>query len=123
MINSIITAKPFVGQDPLGFIPLVPNNNGASEYIGSRRITRKYEYSTVTFDADIRVTRDNIIAQVKLDLDTNYSPTVFTDPAKTYDIQYTITTINLDFEALSGSIFHERTWYFYVDVLLDVNVS
>ena len=123
MIVSTITAKRVFGQDPLGFIPLVPNNNGQFDYIASQAVERTYEYSTVTFDADVRITKDNLLAQIKADLDANYTPTIFTDPAKTYDVEYNVVSIELNYEALSGSIYHERTYYFYVDVLLKVNIS
>ena len=123
MIVSTITAKRVFGQDPLGFIPLVPNNNGQFDYVASQPTERTYEYSTVVFDSDIRITQDNLLAQIKTDLDTNYTPTIFTDPAKTYDVEYNIVSIKLDYEALSGSIYHERTYYFYVNVILKVNIS
>lgn len=123
MIISTITGRSVFGQDPVGFTPLVPNNGGEFDYIASQMVEREYLYSTVTFDADVRTTQDNLLTQIQNDLDTNYSPTVFTDPTKNYDIEYNVLSIKLDYDAISASIYHERTYKFVIKIVLKVNVN
>lgn len=124
MITSQITGRSVFGADPIGFIPLIPNDSGNTEYIASQMLERQYEYSTVTFDPDLRVVRDNILAQIKADLDANYTPTVFTDPAKNYEVEYQLKSLRLDFEAaVRANILSERTYYYYAKVAVLVNVN
>ena len=127
MITSQITARPVFSVNPIGFIPLVPLNNGYAQYVGQTTIKIKIEYSVFQPSFvlnDIPATQANFLAAVKTEIDTNYLPTVFTDATKDYETEITVTAIKLDFESATSDrgIWTERTYYYYVDVVLRTNV-
>lgn len=129
-ITSQITAKPIFGQNPAGYVELIPNNDGELNFISGSTLTGVFDfrYTDLTFVTDdIPATQANFLTLVKNYLDFGYMPTVFTDPAKTYDARYTITNIRLDFETTGTTtnrgIWTEREYYYYVTVRIDVNVN
>ena len=125
-LTSQITARPVFGENPLGFTALVPNNDGDSDFIQSINLDREYLYTAVVFtSADIPQTKDDFLAQVKLDLDTNWAPTVFTDVAVTYALEYQIKSITVNFttDVADRSIWTERTYNFYVKVTVLANID
>lgn len=125
-ITSQITARPVLGSHPAGFTPLVPKNSGNSEYIASVNYNREYDYSGVTFTSgDTAQTQADFLLMVKADLDTNVTPTVFTDSTIDYDVEYVINTVRLDFETLTSdrSIWSERFYKYFVGVSIKANVD
>lgn len=127
MITSQITMRPIVGSNPVGFVPLVPLNNGYEQFVGQTTIKIKIAYSVFQPSFvlnDIPATQANFLAAVKSEIDTNYLPSVFTDATKDYETEITVTAIKLDFESATSDrgIWTERTYYYYVDVVLKTNV-
>lgn len=124
-LTSQITAQPIFGSNPAGFVPLTPNNGGATDYAITQAKDLSFDYVDLTFGANIPATKDNFLVMVKDYLDTTYMPSVFTDTAKNYDAVYTVTAVRLDFETVSGdrSIWTERSYKWYVKVIIQVNVN
>lgn len=122
MITSQITGRALFGQDPAGFVPLTPN---PVKYVITQAKRVEFDYTDLTFGANIPATKDNFLAMVKTELDTNYSPLVFTDTLISYDIVYEVVGVRLDFTTTTSdrSIWTERTWKWYVDVVIKVNVN
>jgi len=121
MIVSQITARQVFGQNPSGFVPQVPSANS----LQTINFTETFEYSTVAFTVnDIPATQDDFLAQVKLDLDTNWAPGLFTDATKTYNVEYQIRSVVLGFTTVenSPSIWCERTYAYTVAITALVNV-
>lgn len=124
-LTSQITARPIFGENPAGFTPLTPNNSGATAYAITQNKELTFDYTDLTFGANIPATKDAFLVLVKNELDTVYMPSVFTDTAKNYDAVYTVNAVRLDFETASGdrSIWTERSWKWYVRVVIQVNVN
>lgn len=122
MITSQITGRPLFGQDPAGYTPLTPN---PVKYVITQSKRVEFDYTDLTFGVNIPATKDNFLAMVKTELDTNYSPLVFTDSLVNYDIRYEVVGVRLDFEVAGTdrSIWSQRTWKWYVDVVIKVNVN
>lgn len=130
MITSQITAKPVFGSNPIGYTVLTPNNSGELAYIQGAMLSQTVEilYTDLTFVTDdIPATQANFLTLVQDYLDNTYMPTVFTDPAVSYDARYTITNIRLDFETVGTTanrgIWTERIYKYYATVLIQVNVD
>jgi hypothetical protein len=99
MVNSIITGRNVFGANPIGFVPLVPLNNGYLQFIGQSPIKLELPYSSLTFVLnDIPATQADFLAEVKSELDTNYFPSVFTDATKTYNVEISVNSVKLDFK-------------------------
>lgn len=127
MITSQITGIRIFGQNPAGFTPLVPQNNGGNGYFATLTKEVQFDYVDLTFDAQIPTTKENFLTMVKTYMDTTYLPTVFTDATVDYDVEISVNAVKLDFEpTLPGvtdrSIWTERSWYWYVSVTMKVNV-
>lgn len=130
MIVSQITMLPIVGSNPAGFTNLVPNNNGGNAFILTNRTDLTFDYSALTFVLnDIPATQANFLAMVKAELDTVYLPSVFTDATKTYNAEYVVNAVRLDFFGVTGStttdrsIWTEREYKWLVNVTVKVNVN
>lgn len=130
MITSQITMKPVVGQNPIGYTELTPNNSGDTAFISGGMLSRVVEilYTDLTFVTDdIPATQANFLAEVKDYLDNTYMPSVFTDVAVSYDARYVITNIRLDFETVGTTsnrgIWTERIWKYYATVNILVNIN
>jgi hypothetical protein len=122
MITSQITGRPIFGSDPSGYTPLTPN---PVKYVITQSKRVEFDYTDLTFGVNIPATKDNFLTMVKTKLDNDYSALVFTDPAANYDIRYEVVDVRLDFEVAGTdrSIWSERTWKWYVDVVIKVNVN
>jgi len=124
-ITSQITGRPIFGSDPAGFTALVPNNNGYTEFIHSAVINLTFDYTDLTFGVNIPATKTAFLAMVKTEVDTNYLPSVFTDATKSYVAEIVVSNVKLDFTTVSGdrTIWTERTYEWYVQVTVKVNVD
>lgn len=122
MITSQITGRPLFGQDPSGYTPLTPN---PVKYVITQSKRVEFLVSAVPFGANINTNRQDLLNYVQTELDTNYMPLVFSDPAMAYDVRYEVVNARLDFETPSSdrSIWSQRTWKWYVDVVIKVNVN
>lgn len=128
MITSMITMIDIVKSNPAGFTPIVPNNGGASAYIASQLIDREYDYTDLTFTTDdIPQTQEDFLTMVKTDLDTNWAPTVFTDSAVNYTLEYSVKSVKLDFNTVGTtsdrSIWTEREYMWFVKVQVKSNID
>lgn len=121
-LTSQITARPVLGQDPAGFTPLV--QNFPLKNIASTNYTLEFNYTALTFGANIPATQANFLTMVKTELDTVIVPTIFTDPAVNYVAEYVINEIKLDFAPFTGdrSIWTQRTWKWLVKVQIKVSL-
>lgn len=130
MITSQITAKPVFGANPIGFTPIVPNNNGETAFITGSNLTGivSFDYGDLTFVTDdIPATQDNFLTLVKNYFDVTYLPSVLTDATANYDVEITIRNIRLDFETVGTTadrgIWTERNYKYYVTYNLKINVN
>ena len=122
MITSYITLKPLLGYDPAGYVPFV---EPADEYFVTAHLKNK-EYDELTFFVFDPLTSTNIqsfLDAVKLDLDTNYAATSFTDSARDYLIDYRVTKVERTFNAPSTSIWEEREYVWKVSISVRVNTN
>lgn len=121
-IQSYITLKPLLGYDPAGYVPFVVPND---EYYVTAHIKNK-EYDELTLFVFDPLTATNIqsfLAAVKLDLDTNYAATSFTDATRDYLLDYRVTKVERTFNAPSTSIWEEREYVWKVSVSIRVNTN
>jgi len=130
MITSQITAKPVFGQNPAGFVPLVPNNNGELGFIAGQTLTGvvKFDYADLTFVTDdIPATQDNFLTLVKSYFDVTYLPSVLTDATANYEVEIIVKNVRLDFETVGTtadrSIWTEREYKYFVSFTLKINVN
>ena len=125
MITSQITARPVFGQDPAGFTPLVPNNSGTLQYFMTATYKTSVLMSAHNYGANVTASKDNLLTEVKTDLDTNYLPSILTDATKSYDVEIMINNITFDFDTPGPdrSIWSPREYQFKVDVVIKVNVN
>ena len=129
-IISQVTARPVFGQNPAGYVELVPNNDGNLAFISGSTLTKVFEflYTDLTFVTDdIPATQANFLTLVKTYLDATYMPTVFTDATKTYDSRYVITNVRLDYDTVGTTnnrgMWTERVWKYFTTVQILVNVD
>jgi hypothetical protein len=125
MITSQITARAVFGQNPIGFVPLVPLNNGYLQF--NQTVTLKIEvpYSALTFVAnDIPATQANFLTLVQDEITDNYLPSVFSDATKTYDSEIQVNAVRLDFKTsvTDRGIWTSRTYVYFVDLTVLTNV-
>lgn len=125
MITSQITMKPVIGQNPAGFVPIVPLNNGYLQYVSGQLIDLEFPVSGLTYVTnDIPATQANFLALVKDEMDTNYLPSIFTDATKDYEVEITIASVKLDYTTPSSDrgIWTERTYKYFVKLSIKANV-
>ena len=126
MITSQITGKPIFGQNPAGFIPLIPHNSGYLTFLGSKLIDKTFPYSALTFvPNDIPATQSNFLQMIKNEMDTNYLPSILTDSTKNYEVEIVVNNVRVDFSTPSTDrgIWTERTHNWYVQLSISVNVN
>jgi len=129
-LTSQVTGLPIFSQNPAGFTPLVPNNNGGNAFILTNKTDLIFDYTDLTFTLnDIPATQASFLAMVKAELDTVYMPSVFTDATKSYVAEYVVNAVKLDFTGVVGSttadrsIWTERAYKWFVNVTVKVNVN
>jgi len=129
MITSQITGVRIFGQNPAGFVPLVPQNNAGNGYFATLTKEVEFNYLDLTFDpaGQIPTTKDNFLVMVKDFMDNNYLPTILTDPAIDYEVEISVNSVKLDFiPAIVGvtdrSIWSQRSYKWFVGVTCKVNV-
>lgn len=129
-LTSQATGLPIFGSNPVGFTPLVPNNNGGNAFILTNKTDLIFDYTDLTFTLnDIPATQASFLAMVKAELDTVYMPSVFTDATKSYVAEYIVNAVKLDFTGVVGSttvdrgIWVERAYKWFVNVTVKVNVN
>lgn len=122
MITSQITGRAIFGQDPAGYTQLTPN---PVKYVITQAKRVEFLASAVPFVANTSDNKQDILDYVQTELDTNYMPLVFSDPAASYDVRYEVTNARLDFETPTSdrTIWAQRTWKWYIDVIIKVNVN
>lgn len=129
-LTSQVSGLPIFGSNPIGFSPLVPNNNGGNAFILTNKTDLIFDYTALTFTLnDIPATQASFLAMVKAELDTVYMPSVFTDATKSYVAEYVVNAVRLDFTGVVGSttadrsIWTERAYKWFVNVTVKVNVN
>jgi len=124
MITSFITAKGLAGiaQDPAGYVPFVAP---ADEYfVTTHTLAREYDELTLfAFDPSTSTNIASFLAAVKLDLDTNYAATSFTDPARNYTLDYKVVKVERTYNAPTTSIWEEREYVWKVTINTRVNTN
>lgn len=123
-ITSQITMKPIIGTDPVGYIPFPMPPNAPQNYIAPNRFELiKDETSLFPITIDPIANQNDFLTAVKLVLDSEYAASNFTDPAKDYFLDYTITNISRTYVAPSNSIWEKRDYVWKVSVLIKVNTD
>ena len=121
-ITSQITMKPLLGVDPAGYVPFTEPLE--PYFVTSHLKQREYDETTLfVFDPSIQTNIASFLAAVKVDLDTNYAATSFTDPARAYLLDYRVTKVERTFNAPSTSIWEERQYVWKVSVQVRVNTD
>lgn len=120
--TSFITAKPVMGYDPIGYIPFaVPTNNF---YVTTHTLVR--EYNELTFFpivGGVSTVQSDFLAALKLDIDTNYFATSFSDVLRNYIADYKVIKVERTFNSSSTLIWNERTYVWKVTIQVMVNTA
>ena len=122
-LTSQITMRAIVGQNPAGFVPLVPNATS----LQTINVDEDYLATALTFTAgDKAQTQADFLTYVKTQMDI-WSNARFTDALVTYNVEYQIRSIRVDYvvDALDNNdktVWSKRTYHWYVAVSVIVNV-
>ena len=129
MITTQITGRPIFGNNPVGFAPITPLNNGGNQFFMTHNKDVEFDYNDLAWDplGQVPTNKQAFLQMVQDFFDVTYLPTILTDATKDYDVEITVNAVRLDFEATipgvtDRSIWSQRTWKWYVRCSMRINV-